>query len=240
MSHLVCVSPFCRIELSGCYEVMEAQLWAQHIRAAFGDEDYKGSRALNVITCCSGTAAPILAMKAFRHPTISPNQTPLLQRPRRVLTLGGWSLCSGIHKQHMKCCDKPLLLGIFMAALAQLPLLCMSQAMQLPYVEILSMDPKEPALKFVAQNGLKAKHHVKMVQDVNDGKPHCEYHNRRGCLDDVLAGEKVIDLYLTGPPCQPFSQQRSLRYQTRWAGARTDTRINTNRFHTQPHKFSLS
>ena len=92
-----------------------------------------------------------------------------------------------------------------------------TQALQLKFKEHLSMDPKDAAKLFTAANHIEAEHHINTVEAFLTGRKAatCERHGK-GCLGDILCDNTQVDMFMAGPPCQPFSCQRTDRYSTRW------------------------
>ena len=188
--------------------------------AALRSERGEQLRQISLVTSCSGTAAPLVGLQVPCFLLVQQKKQSLrtfehLSASKRASAPTCW--CHVLEKESQTKNYKIL----FQAALCTKVLcspcssVCQARALQLKYIELLSAEPKKSAKVFTEQNNLKPAHHINHIEDLFAGhNAECTLHGK-GCLSEVLSDKHKVDLYLSGPPCQPFSAQRSDRYSTR-------------------------
>ena len=76
------------------------------------------------------------------------------------------------------------------------------------------MDPKASACQFTQKMGISAEHHLPTIQDGlacwRDGgrTTKCMWHKGQCCM-----AVDECHLYVSGPPCSPFTTQRAGRFK---------------------------
>ena len=81
----------------------------------------------------------------------------------------------------------------------------------IPYEERITVDHKVASIRFLRSNGASC-HHFRELSDLVEKQAWCEWHGQRCEVTDA----HVCDILVTGPPCTPYSSQRSTRGETRW------------------------
>ena len=85
------------------------------------------------------------------------------------------------------------------------------QALNISFREVLACEPKTVCRTFVENNELTPEHLISDVAEITDGSHHCLLHNTGSCVHKAIC-EVRPDVFLAGPPCQPWSSQRCGRY----------------------------